>query len=204
MKKKQLEIILEGVEGFLSPNAALEQYITPAPVAAELLHFATLNGDLCENVYDLGCGTGILSIGAKILGAKKVTGFDIDPDAIEVANKNTLKLDVDCEFVCCDVSDVSGTCNTVIMNPPFGAQVKRSDRKFLKKAFEVGEVVYSIHNLGSSGFIKKFIKPNIITDHYPINLSIKRTFKFHEKDIEVIRVELYRMERLEGKIDDRR
>ena len=199
MKKKQLEIILEGVEGFLNPNAALEQYITPAPVAAELLHFANLNGDLCGDVYDLGCGTGVLSIGAKILGAKKVTGFDIDPDAIEVAKKNALLLEVDVEFMCCEVGDVEGSVNTTLMNPPFGAQTRGSDRKFLKKAFEVGRVVYSIHNLGSGGFIKKFIKPNVITDQYPINLPIKRTFKFHEKDILTIKVELYRMTRLEGK-----
>ena len=196
MKKKQLEIILEEVEGFSNPNVALEQYVTPAPVAAELLHFANLNGDLSEKVYDLGCGTGVLSIGAKILGSKKVVGFDIDSNAIEVANKNAKKLNVDVEFICCDVRDVSGTANTIVMNPPFGAQLRGNDRKFLKKAFEVGDVVYSIHNLGSESFIEGFIKPNIITDQYSINFPIRRTFKFHEKDMETIRVELYKMKRI--------
>ena len=36
----------------------------------------------------LGCGTGILAIGAKKLGAGRVTGTDIDPQAVEAARDN--------------------------------------------------------------------------------------------------------------------
>lgn len=40
------------------------------------------------DVLDVGSGSGILAIGAALLGAGKVTGLDIDPIAAEVANEN--------------------------------------------------------------------------------------------------------------------
>lgn len=79
MKLKQLEMALQRLSGFSRPNAALEQYQTPAPLAARLLYHALMKGDIeGKHVVDLGCGTGILAIGAALLGAETVTGFDID------------------------------------------------------------------------------------------------------------------------------
>ena len=194
MKKRNLEILLECVRGFSDPDITLEQYVTPSTVAAGLLHFAFMRQDLQGRVYDLGCGTGVLAIGAKILGASEVTGFDIDEAAITVAKENALMMDVDVEFICCDVKEVEGRSDTVVMNPPFGAQVRESDRKFLKKASEVGSVTYSIHNGGSEEFIKRFISPNVITDSCSIEFPIKRTFNFHQRDTKVINAEMYRIQ----------
>ncbi|MBQ9015439.1 MAG: 50S ribosomal protein L11 methyltransferase [Firmicutes bacterium] len=42
-------------------------------------------------VLDVGCGSGILSIGAALLGASEVTGVEIDPDAVRVAKENVDK-----------------------------------------------------------------------------------------------------------------
>jgi len=42
------------------------------------------------NVIDLGCGSGILAITAVKLGAGKVLGLDVDPQAIRVARENIL------------------------------------------------------------------------------------------------------------------
>lgn len=195
MRKKQLEIFLEQIQGFSTPRASLEQYVTPAPIAAELLYFAYMQGDLRGNVYDLGCGTGTLAIGAKKLGAENVAGFDIDHEAIKVAMENASRLGVEAEFICLDVNSVSGEVDTVVMNPPFGAQKPGADRPFLLKALEVAKAVYSIHNTGSEEFIKTFIEPNIITHRYHIAFPIKRTFDFHRKDAKHISVDLYRMEK---------
>lgn len=195
MRKRHLDILLEQVEGFKSPKPEREQYATPATVAGELLHFAFMRGDLAGTVYDLGCGSGILAIGAKLLGAEKVIGFDDDKDVLETARANAKKLAVDVEFVCSDINEVSGKAHTIVMNPPFGAQVKGSDRPFLRKALELSSVVYSIHNAGSTEFIKKFISPSVITDMQIIDFPIKRTFGFHTKEIQVIKVEIYRIEK---------
>lgn len=40
------------------------------------------------NVLDMGCGSGILGIGALLLGAEKVLAVDIDKNAVDIAVKN--------------------------------------------------------------------------------------------------------------------
>lgn len=42
-----------------------------------------------QTVFDIGCGSGILSIVSAKLGAKKVIGVDIDEVSIRVSNENT-------------------------------------------------------------------------------------------------------------------
>lgn len=39
-------------------------------------------------VLDVGCGSGILSIGAALLGAEKILAVDIDPEAVRVTEEN--------------------------------------------------------------------------------------------------------------------
>lgn len=41
-----------------------------------------------DKVLDVGCGSGILCIGAALLGASDVLGIDIDPVAVEVSQEN--------------------------------------------------------------------------------------------------------------------
>lgn len=41
-----------------------------------------------DTVYDIGCGTGILSIVAAELGSPRVVGVDLDPVAVKVAREN--------------------------------------------------------------------------------------------------------------------
>lgn len=51
-----------------------------------------------SNVLDLGCGSGILAIGAAKLAARSVTAIDNDPDALDVALENAQRNGVDIEF----------------------------------------------------------------------------------------------------------
>ncbi|MQS88577.1 50S ribosomal protein L11 methyltransferase [Lactobacillus salsicarnum] len=48
-----------------------------------------------DSLYDVGTGSGILSIQARKLGVKDITAFDLDPEAVEAAREN-LKLNDDC------------------------------------------------------------------------------------------------------------
>ena len=41
-----------------------------------------------DKVLDVGCGSGILSIGAALLGASEVLAVDIDPEAVKVSGEN--------------------------------------------------------------------------------------------------------------------
>jgi len=51
----------------------------------ELMETISIEG---SKVVDIGCGSGILSVGACLLGARKVLAIDIDPIAVEVAKEN--------------------------------------------------------------------------------------------------------------------
>ena len=111
IKRKDLEIFLQFVEKHPQPKLRLEQYPTPSRVAANLLWFAGVeNNDIYnKTVLDLGCGTGILALGAAYLGAKKVTGIDISSTMLDMASKKakSLKQDSKIEFIEADFSDVN-------------------------------------------------------------------------------------------------
>lgn len=76
LKLKHLQSELEDMKTFENPKVELEQYTTSSYIAASILHTAqSVYGDIKDKtVADLGCGTGILSIGAVVLGAKYCTG----------------------------------------------------------------------------------------------------------------------------------
>jgi putative methylase len=200
MKRKELEILLERIEAIPEPDVASEQYATPAPVAADLLFFAFANGDIEDQVvYDLGCGAGILGIGAKLLGARRVIGIDKDSKVVEVARSNSAKLGVAVDFYRCEVREVQGTGDSVVMNPPFGAQWKdrHADRVFLVKALEIAPVVYSLLNADSETFVR-LLFPHTSIERFPVAFPLKRQFTFHTKDRKRIPVDMYRIARAEG------
>ncbi len=202
IKKKHLAMLLSRLRGFESPKPELEQYRTPGDVAAELLWLAYSLGEVERKVIaDLGAGTGVLSIGAVLLGAERVYAVERDRRALEIARENARSLDVEdkIEFVNADVSEFSMKVDTIIMNPPFGSQVKHADRPFLLKAFEVSGVVYSIHLAKPEvrAFIEAFVRDNgfVITHRLTLPFEIPAQFHFHRKRIERIPVDAYRFER---------
>jgi putative methylase len=147
-------------------------------------------------VCDLGCGTGVLAIGAALLGARAI-GVDIDSQALRIAKANASRLGAeDVDFVQGDVRSIElRGIETVLMNPPFGAQwVSLGDRAFLRKAMELAEVIYTLANLGSEGFIRRFVEPCTIDEVYRIPFPLKRCFQFHSQDVMTIDVELYRID----------
>jgi putative methylase len=196
MKKRKLEMLLEQITGFEEPDITREQYSTPASLAARLLHFAYMKGDLeGKLVADLGCGTGILGIGAELLGARGIIGVDCDVDALRRAQGNARRMGCEkIDFVCCDIRGVCARVDTVVMNPPFGAQVKGSDRAFLRKAMEISRVIYSFHNKGSRQFVQNYIACGRITEVEEVKFPLARTFSFHSEKWKVIDVEMYRIE----------
>lgn len=48
-----------------------------------------------DRVLDLGCGSGILSLGALLLGAKEVMGVDIDQNSVRVSQENMEQNEMD-------------------------------------------------------------------------------------------------------------
>ena len=202
MKLKTLEMTLQRLAGFSRPRPSLEQYQTPAPLAARLLYHALMNDDIeGKRVCDLGSGTGVLAIGAALLGAESVIGIEIDEKALETARANADLLDAAVDFIAADAKDPllperAGPCDTVVMNPPFGAQKAHADRPFIDLALQLAPVTYGIFNAGSTQFVKAYTEGRgEIAERVGGSFQIKRTFSFHTKDVQEIEVEILRLKR---------
>jgi len=207
VRRLDLERILLQAEPHPSPSAFLEQYTIPVDVASEMLFIAAYaNNDVThQTVIDLGCGTGRLAIGAAFLGATEAVGIDIDGSAIRKARKSaeSAGLKSRLSWIVGDVGILRGEFDTVLQNPPFGVQQRTADRRFLLKALELAPVVYSLHKGGEGNrmFIKRFIEANggKVTSIFQMKLNIPRMFRFHTERKHEVNVDLYRIERVEGK-----
>ena len=198
MMKKQLEIRLQRLEPVRRRIPSLEQYPTPADIAADVLWEAHGAGDIeGRSVADLGCGNGVLSIGAKLLGADRVVGVDVDRHAIEIAMANAGSLSLDIEFEVKEVSSFEGSFDTVVQNPPFGAQSRHADRVFIEKAIGASETVYSLHNEATVDFVSQMAGSldARITPVKRYKFEIPYAFEFHRKAREVVSVVLLKFHR---------
>ena len=71
-----------------------------------------------EHVLDVGCGSGVLSIAALLLGAASAVGVDIDEDAVVVARRNAENNGVTTKFGASsrDIGAVDGVYGIVLAN----------------------------------------------------------------------------------------
>ncbi len=209
-RKKHLEMYLELVPDYISPSIGLEQYKTPAPIAANILWDAYNLSDIKDRrVMDLGCGTGIFAIGSAILGAKKVFGVDIDEGALKIGKRAAEKMGVadKIRFIKSDIRDDKEfsrlsqlEIDTLIQNPPFGSQRRSrrgADRIFIKRSISISPVVYSFHMAGSEDFVKKYFRGygGRITHRAYYRFPIPRIYEFHEKEILFVDVIVLRVEK---------
>ena len=195
MKKKDLEILLSGLEPHPAPSPRLEQYTTPADIAADMLFFAAQMGDIQgRKVLDLECGTGILGIGAAVIGAREVVAIDVDEAALAVALRNASKLRVDVGYLTMGVAEFPERCDTAVLNPPFGAQAPHADLPFLEAAARLSGVSYSFHNGGTEEFIRRRLNElgGEVTHVRHYEFPIPRQFAFHRDDVRTVPVVLFR------------
>jgi len=203
--KSKLAIVLSKLQGFSSPKVSLEQYPTDSEVAADLCWNAFMLGDIQEKrIFDLGCGTGILGIAALILGAKSMTGIDLDDDAVKIAEENLEKVRAEgyiesneSALIVRNIMEFKGLGDVVIQNPPFGTRDTHADRDFLDKAFEIAHVVYSIHKTSTGQFIEKHAEKNgfTVTHRWNYEFPLKRLYAYHTKEIHRIQATAFRLEK---------
>ena len=184
--------ILFNSPDFNQPKPELEQYATPVDIVLEIVKHAKSLGHLSGKVADLGCGTGRLAIGAAITGAR-VTGFEIDEDALKIAKDYSIREKLDIKWVNLAIENIEEKFETVLMNPPFGSQRPGADRSFLKKSLEIARNIWTIHLAETRDFIESFVKQNSgnIISAYEFDLKIKRSMDFHSKDIKKEKAILY-------------
>jgi putative methylase len=200
--RRRLAQELAVVAGFEDPRAPLEQYHTPPELAAHIVHVADLQGDVDgRTVLDLGCGTGMLALGAALRGPDRVVGVDVDPDPLSTAVENERRVGATAavEWVRADATrlPVATTDATVLMNPPFGAQDgnEGTDREFLATAEDVAGVSYSVHNAGSRAFVEAFAGDagGEVTHAFAAEFELPRQFDHHTEAERTIDAEVFRI-----------
>ncbi|GJJ72831.1 rRNA N6-adenosine-methyltransferase METTL5 [Entomortierella parvispora] len=220
MRLKELEGYLQDVAVFTDPKIKLEQYPTTAHLAARMLYTAHTTYDDIENkaVGDMGCGCGILSIASAMLGSSYNVGFDIDPDAIAIAQENCEQFEIEMDFILTDLSTspapssseegavssrgpyemMKGKLDTILMNPPFGTKLKGIDMVFLKKGIDLANhAVYSLHKTSTRDHILKKAKEWGVTCEVVAELkyNLDKSYKFHKKQSLDIAVDFLRFEK---------
>ncbi|KAJ1822586.1 hypothetical protein LPJ60_001979 [Coemansia sp. RSA 2675] len=221
MKLKQLEGYLGDVAAFKDPKVQLEQYPTTAHLASRILYTAESSyGDIDgKAVVDLGCGCGMLSVAAAIMGASSVVGIDIDADALETALDNLEELEISdtvdlIQASLCvrapDTGELSlnndlvakmrGKFDTAILNPPFGTKPgnKGIDVLFLQAACAMADsAVYSLHKSSTRDYLVKRARAwgfdcQVLAE---LKFDVPMMYKFHKKKSVDIDVDLLRLSR---------
>jgi len=191
VKKNHLARKLSEVEDFEDPKIKMEQYLTPAHLAADLIYTAYMQGDIeNQKVVDLGAGTGMLSIGAALVGGD-VTAVEKDKDSIPLLKSNAENLDVEIDILNEDMSSVDSGFDTVLMNPPFSVHSDLG-MKFWEKAVSIGSKVYGISPRGKRSVIKDFVENSgfrvVAIEGYTV--SLPPTFGFHTEASQEIEVDI--------------
>lgn len=184
------------VPPFPRARADLEQVETPVAPAIEMLQLAAALGDITDRtVLDLGSGTGRLAIGAACLGARQVVGIEIDERAVELARDAAKRLGArEVRFRHGAVSSARQRADTVVMNPPFGAQRRGADRPFWDVAFRLARRrIYAFALSESRTFIlgRAVEAGAYVEATRPVPWDLPRTFPHHRRDRVALAVDLW-------------
>ncbi len=194
--KRHAELVraLESVPAFAHGRPELEQVATPSEAAALLLETAQARDDLVRRrVVDLGSGTGRLAIGAALLGAH-VTALEVDPAAVALARRAASNLGVEISWKERGVEGFRESADTVLMNPPFGAQHKGADRPFWDAALSLAErAVYAFSLSQSRTFIARRAveRGAYVETTLPVRWELPRLFPHHRRDRVPLTVDLW-------------
>jgi putative methylase len=202
--KAGLAVVLSQLKGFKEQKLKEEQYPTEPEIAAEVLWLMFLRQEIeGKAIADLGSGTGILGLGALLLGARKVFLVEKDKDAMKIAKENHEWLKKQgfelgkAEFALMEVEEFGENADFVVENPPFGTREEHADRTFLEKAFSTAPVVYSFHKSSTEKFISAIAKDHgfKVSGKIEIKFPLKAAHEFHTRKVFRIDVTLYRLEK---------
>lgn len=109
-------------------------------------------------LLDVGCGSGILSMAACLLGATKAYGVDVDAEAVGVANENAAlnKLDERCHFDTTPIGQVPGKHPLIVANIQAHILIPMTQQLCSRLAPEGDLVLSGIWHEKESGLLQTF------------------------------------------------
>ena len=120
-----------------------------------------------KSLIDLGCGSGIIAITAKLLGYDRVDGIDLDPDAARISSENAaLNAIDDIHFRACGIDQFEKTdCYDVVVANIQTDVLQNLSEEILTLANKRGMVILS-------GILKKEVKE--LERHFLELLSVRK------------------------------
>ena len=120
-----------------------------------------------KSLIDLGCGSGIIAITAKLLGYDRVDGIDLDPDAARISSENAALNAIDgIHFRACGIDQFEKTdCYDVVVANIQTDVLQNLSEEILTLANKRGTVILS-------GILKKEVKE--LERHFLELLSVRK------------------------------
>ncbi|MFP4524268.1 MAG: METTL5 family protein [Candidatus Woesearchaeota archaeon] len=194
MSKSRLAIILSKLKRIPDPDVDMEQYPTPSEAAAAILWDAHMRGLIeGKRILDLGAGTGILGIGALLLGASHVTFVEKDERLKKLIRENLKIADAEegsYDIVIGDATKYEGSADLVLTNPPFGTKEPGADLRFLETAYEAAPECYSFHKTSTDNHLREWLVKRKLHPLQGIRFTfnLPNTMRFHGKKAHHVQV----------------
>jgi predicted RNA methylase len=201
MRLRSLAIQLSKLQEISSPNLNLEQYQTEGEIAARWLFDIQSFDDLkpgCR-VVDLGCGNGILGIGAVLMGAGSAILVDSDEKSCEVSTRNVESLGISdsVKIVNSKIGEKDieiREADIVVSNPPWGTQKKASDRPFLEEIISIGTIAHLMHSSQATHIRNFFNEFGWSPEEYgDLDFALPATYGHHSRMRGRTRASLWRI-----------
>jgi len=201
MRLRSLAIQLSKLQEISSPNLNLEQYQTEGEIAARWLFDIQSFDDLkpgCR-VVDLGCGNGILGIGAVLMGAGSAILVDSDEKSCEVSTRNVESLGISDSVTIVNSKigekDIEiREADIVVSNPPWGTQKKASDRPFLEEIISIGTIAHLMHSSQATHIRNFFNEFGWSSEEYgDLDFALPATYGHHSRMRGRTRASLWRI-----------
>jgi release factor glutamine methyltransferase len=118
--------------------------LIPRPETEELVGWIVQeNGEKPLNVLDIGTGTGCIPLALKnVRKGWEIAGLDVSEDALVLSKKNGLALNLDIQWVLCDILKESAgekfakPFDLIVSNPPYIPVSEKKDMSSLVVEFE--------------------------------------------------------------------
>lgn len=126
------------------------------------------------NVLDMGCGSGILSIAALLLGAKNAVGIDIDENAVKIAQENAALNNIyEDRFLvyCGDVTEDESLQNKIGYNKYDMIAVNIIAQIIMGMSFTFPKFLKKGGLIIASGIIKKYVD-EVVVDFEKLGFEI--------------------------------
>ena len=201
MRLRSLAIQLSKLQEISSPNLNLEQYQTEGEIAARWLFDIQSFDDLkpgCR-VVDLGCGNGILGIGAVLMGAGSAILVDSDKKSCEVSTRNVESLGISdsVKIINSKIGEKDieiREADIVVSNPPWGTQKKASDRPFLEEIISIGTIAHLMHSSQATHIRNFFNEFGWSSEEYgDLDFALPATYGHHSRMRGRTRASLWRI-----------